>query len=159
VRDRTPVVLVVGADETRRMEMTRCLSRYGCRWQETDRGAKALEILIQETIDLVLMDADLPDMDGFDVTRVLKSQPALETLPIVLLSARVDRNRLAFGIQSGATDVLPATLPPESVVARLWDILQHRGFIPPAWSDLLSTSLRDALSGHTPTSVVRPRPN
>jgi CheY-like chemotaxis protein len=110
-------------------------------------------------VDLVLMDADLPDMDGFDVTRVLKSQPALETLPIVLMSHRVDRNRLAFAIQTGATDVLAKTTPAESVVTRLWDILQHRGFIPPAWSELLSTSLRDALSGNTPTAVVRPRPS
>ncbi|MEO6323906.1 MAG: response regulator, partial [Thermoanaerobaculia bacterium] len=160
-RHRAPVVLIVQDDSAERQRLAQYVARFGCGALEAQRGQEALEILFRNSVDLVLMDVKLSDMDGFDVTRILKSQPSLEALPIVLMSDRLDRNRFAFGIQSGATDVIGKPIVLESMVTRMWDILAHRGFIPPAWSELLTTSLRDALSSETPapTSAVRPRPS
>jgi hypothetical protein len=48
------------------------------------------------------------------------------------MSTRLDRNHLAFGIQSGATDVVPKPAEAEALVPKIWGVLQHRGFPPPA---------------------------
>jgi DNA-binding response OmpR family regulator len=101
------------------------------------------------------MDVKLPDMDGFDVTRIIKSQRGTGSIPVVLMSSRLDRNHFAFGIQTGAADFLSMPLVLDSMIARLWNILQHRGFIPPAGNDTLNAALRDALSSDTPHSGVR----
>ena len=160
-RNRAPIVLIVQDDTAERQRLAEYIARFGCGALEAQTGQEALEILFRNSVDLVLMDVKLPDMDGFDVTRILKSQPSLEALPIVLMSDRLDRNRFAFGIQSGASDVMGKPIVLEKIVTRMWDILARRGFIPPAWSELLTTSLRDALTSETPSpaSGLRPRPN
>jgi serine/threonine protein kinase/CheY-like chemotaxis protein len=160
-RNRAPIVLIVQDNTAERQSLAQYIARFGCGALEAQTGQEALEILFRNSVDLVLMDVKLSDMDGFDVTRILKAQPSIEALPIVLMSDRLNRNRFAFGIQVGATDVLGKPLNLESMVTRMWDILAHRGFIPPAWSELLTTSLRDALVSETPapTSGIRPRPS
>jgi two-component system phosphate regulon response regulator PhoB len=114
-------------------------------------GQEALETLLLHPVDLVLMDTHLPGMDGFDVTRVIRSQPKTASLPIVLVSARLDRNRFSFGIQSGATDFLAKPLDLDAMIGRVWNILEHRGFMPPTDNVALSTILRNA-----PSEVQRP---
>ena len=58
------------------------------------------------------MDVSLPGMDGFDVTRVIKSQPNLAALPVLLAADRLERSHYAFGIQSGANELLLKPIEP-----------------------------------------------
>ncbi len=88
-------------------------------------GQEALEMLLKRNVHLVVMDVDLPGMDGFDVTRVIKAQPQFAGLPILLASERPDRRQLAFAIQSGATDLLARPLEAEPLIARVRRILEH----------------------------------
>jgi len=62
---------------------------------------------------------------------VIKSQPGSAHLPIVIMTTRLDRSRFAFGIQSGATDLLQKPLALDEATVRIWNVLQHRGFVPP----------------------------
>ena len=103
----------------------------GCRTLEARNGQEALEALMKSTVHLVLMDVDLPRIDGFDVTRILKSQPALAALPVLLSTGRFDRGQLAFAVQSGATDLLQRPFGEGTLGPRLWQILRHQGFVPP----------------------------
>jgi putative two-component system response regulator len=88
---------------------------------------------VKEPSDLVVMDVSLPGMDGFDVTRVIKSQPNLAALPVVLAADRLERSRYAFGIQSGANEVLVKPLEPARLRERVGQLLRHRGFPLPGW--------------------------
>ncbi len=155
-KTRAPVLLVV-ADEVRaRNELADALGQYAIETIGTGSGEKALEILLKEDVDLVLMDTNLPGMDGFDVTRVLRSQHATANLPVVLMSPRIDRSRFAFAIQSGATDYLLRHSKSETIAGRLWNILEHHGFVPPADNEALHSAMRKTLldaATLTPPSV------
>ncbi|HEX7613848.1 MAG TPA: response regulator, partial [Thermoanaerobaculia bacterium] len=130
------------------------LGRHGCRALEAKDGPEALERLLKDTVDLVLMDVALPGMDGFDVTRVIKAQASSNALPVVLTSARLDRSHFAFAIQTGATDVLAKPLQSEAVVGRLWHILTHHGFQPPAGNEPVIAAMKKTLpSAMTPPST------
>jgi DNA-binding response OmpR family regulator len=99
------------------------------------------------------MDVALPGMDGFDVTRVIKAQASSTALPVILTSARLDRSHFAFAIQTGATDVLAKPLQSEAVVGRLWHVLTHFGFQPPAGNEPVLAAMKKTLpSATTPPS-------
>ncbi len=125
---RPPAILVVDEHGNDRAMLASAMARLKWQTLECASGPEALEIAMKSPIDLILMDVHLSGMDGFDVTRFIKSQPSLSGLPIVLMSHRLDRGQFAFGIQSGASDFLAKPAHPESVALRVWKILQHRGF-------------------------------
>ncbi len=155
-KTRRPVILVVSDDERARTDLADALGHYASETLGASSGEKALELLLKEDVDLVLMDTNLPGMDGFDVTRILRSQPGTTDLPVVLMSARIDRSRFAFAIQSGATDYLLRQAKNETIVGRLWHILEHHGFIPPPENEALISAMRKTLldaATLTPPSV------
>jgi serine/threonine protein kinase/DNA-binding NarL/FixJ family response regulator len=144
-KTRLPVVLLVADDVRGRTELADALGEYAAKTIGAGSGEKALEILLKEEVDLVLMDTNLPGMDGFDVTRVLRSQHATANLPVVLMSQRIDRGRFAFAIQSGATDYLLRHAKVETMAGRIWNILEHHGFVPPADNAALHSAIRKTL--------------
>jgi CheY-like chemotaxis protein len=153
-KNRPPVVLVVEGDARERKRLADVLGVHGCRALEAKDGPEALGRLLKDTVDLVLMDISLPGMDGFDVTRVIKAQAATTALPVVLTAARLDRSHFAFAIQTGATDVMAKPLQSEAVVGRLWHILTHHGFQPPADDELVLAAMKKTLpSAMTPPST------
>jgi len=153
-KNRPPVILLVEGDAKERKRLADVLGRHGCRTLEAKDGPEALGRLLKDTVDLVLMDISLPGMDGFDVTRVIKAQPATIALPVVLTSARLDRSHFAFAIQTGATDVMAKPLQSEAVVGRLWHILTHHGFQPPAGNEPVLAAMKKTLpSAMTPPSA------
>jgi len=154
VKSRPPVVLLVEGDAKERKRLADVLGRHACRTLEAKDGPEALERLLRDTVDLVLMDISLPGMDGFDVTRVIKAQAATSALPVVLTAARLDRSHFAFAIQTGATDVMAKPLQSEAVVGRLWHILTHHGFQPPAGNEPVLAAMKKTLpSAMTPPST------
>jgi len=134
VLTRPPTLLVVSALAKNRAAWKEGLGGEACRFVEAGGGSEALEALVKEPIDLVLMDVALPGMDGFDVTRVIKSQPNLAALPVVLAADRLERSHYAFGIQSGANELLLKPLDPAKLRERIGVLLRHRGFRVPGWA-------------------------
>lgn len=128
---RKPVVLIVEDEEEHRLEAAEALQAGGCLVREATSGAGALELLHRETPDLILMDTTLPGLDGFDTTRVIKSQPALAQIPVVLTIPKLDRSQYAFGIQSGAADLLNRPYAAAALLNLVWKSLSLRGFEPP----------------------------
>jgi len=130
---RPPNLLLVSASSTDRSAWREALACGECRVLEAGSGPEALEALVRQPADLVVMDVALPGMDGFDVTRVIKSQPNLAALPVVLATDRIERSHYAFGIQSGANEVLVKPVEPGSLRERVARLLRHRGFPLPGW--------------------------
>jgi eukaryotic-like serine/threonine-protein kinase len=153
-KNRPPVILLVDGDARSRKMLADLLGRHGCRTLEAKDGPEALERILQDPVDLLLMDVQLPGMDGFDVSRVIKAQPQTAALPVVLTTARLDRSHFAFAIQSGATDVIGKPLHNEAVVGRIWHILTHHGFVPPAGNEPVLAAMKKTLpSAMTPPST------
>jgi serine/threonine-protein kinase len=123
-----PVVLVVHDDVRELLKLATMAVQSGCRTLEVHSGEEALEVMVKLRPDLVLAEVELPGMDGFDVTRVLKSQPDRADTPVLLTTGRSDRSQLAFAIQSGAADLLTRPVDPAQLGDAIWKILQHRGF-------------------------------
>lgn len=82
-------------------------------------GETALHNLRREKPDLLLLDLMLPDRDGWDITRLIRSEPSLAHTPIIMLTARVDINDRIVGLEIGADDYVTKPYDPREVVARV----------------------------------------
>jgi serine/threonine-protein kinase len=127
-KNRPPRVVVVDDELAVRRVMRAALEKTGCEIAEAVTGQSALEILHEKDADLVVMDVQMPLLDGFDTARILRSQPRFHDLPIVFASQHMDRNRLAFALQAGGTDIIEKPLDPNVLVEKAWRILGHLGF-------------------------------
>jgi CheY-like chemotaxis protein len=92
--DDDPKVLEMHARMLESLAPLRILRAYG--------GRQALELMQTETIDLVLLDLMMPDVDGFEVLRIMRLQEATRSLPVIVLSAQIltahDMERLQQGV-------------------------------------------------------------
>jgi CheY-like chemotaxis protein/predicted Ser/Thr protein kinase len=128
-RERSvPLVLVVNDDVRELLKLATAICQTGCKTLEVHNGEEALGALTKQSVDLVVLDVALQGMDGFDVTRILKSQRGKADIPVLLTTRRQDRSQLAFAIQSGAADLLTKPIAPAVLHDAIWKILQHRGF-------------------------------
>lgn len=91
-------------------------------------GASALHALRREKPDLVILDLMLPDRDGWDITRSIRNDKRLATLPIIMLTARVDDSDKIVGLELGADDYVTKPFNPREIVARVRAQLRRRQF-------------------------------
>jgi two-component system alkaline phosphatase synthesis response regulator PhoP len=88
-------------------------------------GATAVHILRREKPDLAILDLMLPDRDGLDITRFIRSDPQLMALPIIMLTARVEDMDKILGLELGADDYITKPFNPREVVARVRALLRR----------------------------------
>ena len=92
-------------------------------------GYQALERL-DETIDCVLLDVMMPGLDGFEVLRRIRADPARRTLPVIMVSALGELDAVVRGIELGADDYLPKPFEPTLLKARIEACLERK-----LWAD------------------------
>lgn len=88
-------------------------------------GDEALGILRRTSLDLVVLDLGLPRRDGWDLTRTIRSDENLATLPIIMLTARVEDADKLTGLGLGADDYITKPFNPHEVVARVRSVLRR----------------------------------
>jgi two-component system alkaline phosphatase synthesis response regulator PhoP len=88
-------------------------------------GETTLHCLRSEHPDLMLLDLMLPDRDGWDVTRIVRSDPSLADIPIIMLTARIDDVDKILGLELGADDYVTKPFNPREVVARVKALLRR----------------------------------
>lgn len=88
-------------------------------------GSEALRWLRQQKADLIILDINLPKMDGFEVLEQIRSQ-GVET-PVILLTARAERSDVTHGLRSGADDYLTKPFSLEELILRVRAILRRSG--------------------------------
>jgi adenylate cyclase len=108
IRDRSlsSRVLVVDDIEANRELLSRRLSRDGHSVSLANGGFAALEILAKSDFDLVLLDLMMPDINGFEVLRRLKDDPAVQHIPVIMISALDEIDSIVRCIQAGAEDYI-----------------------------------------------------
>jgi len=113
-----PRVLVVDDDVTARMLACQSLQPWGFEVIEAVDGMEALAAFQERQPHIVLMDVDMPRMDGFEATRQIRCLPKGRTVPILMVTGRDDIPSIENAYEAGATDFAPKPLN--------WLVLAHR---------------------------------
>lgn len=82
-------------------------------------GPEALEVLGCLLPDLILLDVSMPDLDGYEVCRRIKSSPAMRSIPVIFLTARTSTADIVLGFQCGGADYVTKPFRAEELVARV----------------------------------------
>jgi adenylate cyclase len=126
--DRAPTgaLLVVDDDEGNRDMLSRRLERLGHQVTTAGNGREALDALGETPFDVLLLDIEMPDLNGYQVLEWLKASPLLGRLPVIVLSASDDAPGIARCIEMGAADYLPKPFDPVLLQARLTACLEQK---------------------------------
>ncbi|MBU1206696.1 MAG: response regulator transcription factor [Proteobacteria bacterium] len=95
------------------------LKREGYEVQSAKDGDLGLQRIRKERFDLILLDLMLPQMDGLEVCRIIRSSPQTANLPIVMLTAKGEEADRIVGLEIGADDYITKPFSPREVVARI----------------------------------------
>ncbi len=87
MRKNKPKALIVDDNSTQRYVLTRLAEQAGFELEEAQTAEEALEQLAREVPDVVISDIKLPQMDGFDFCRKLKSTPKTKRVPVILVTS------------------------------------------------------------------------
>ncbi len=120
-KEATPhgCLLVVDDNETNRDLLSRRLERQGYRVVLAESGRRALEILKQHTFDLVLLDIQMPEMNGYEVCQQLKADERTRDVPIIFISALGDIRDKIQAFTVGGVDYVTKPFQFQEVLARV----------------------------------------
>ncbi len=112
-------ILIVDDDADIVEVMARLLEMNGYKVVKAGDGKAALETIRLQTVDLVLLDLMMPVMDGFDTLDMLHKQTGSKGIPVIILSAKGDKESIVKALKSGAVDYIHKGADPEELLARV----------------------------------------
>ena len=112
-------ILVVDDSPVNLRLVVRTLEGRGYRLLAAKNGRAALDIARRVHPDLILLDVMMPELDGFEVCRALKGDPATRDAIVVFLSALGEVTDKVTGLELGASDYITKPIQPEEVIARV----------------------------------------
>jgi CheY-like chemotaxis protein len=151
-----PTVMVVEDGDLVRETLSRLLRREGYATVGACDGREALEVLEHERPDVILLDVNMPDMDGMELLEALHAHPQFQALPVVMLTARSDTHTIRRAMQLGAKEFLvKATF---SVAEMLESVKRYAEYKPSCPSRAVPPAGRhgQALPGSGPTFTRPP---
>jgi two-component system KDP operon response regulator KdpE len=117
-----PLVLIIEDEAQMRKFLRASLTSHNYRCIDADRGQLGLELARSHVSDVIMLDLGLPDMDGLDVTRGLRSWTML---PVIVISARGQENDKIAALDAGADDYLTKPFGTGELLARIRVALRH----------------------------------
>jgi two-component system alkaline phosphatase synthesis response regulator PhoP len=125
IRNGRYAILVVD-DEP---DIVRLLATYleqdGFAIRTAETGTQALASVKEDKPDLIILDLMLPDLDGFEVCRAIRTNPSTALIPILMLTARVEESDTLTGFEVGADDYVTKPFSPKALVARVKALLRR----------------------------------
>jgi DNA-binding response OmpR family regulator len=118
-------LLVVEDDPDISMLLAHSLGRAGFAVETLSSGNEVLAEARRRTPDLILLDLMLPGLDGLEVCRALRADPATAAMPVIMLTARAEESDRIVGLELGADDYITKPFSPNEVVARVRALLRR----------------------------------
>lgn len=125
--DVRPLILHIEDDEANRYAVKRILEKSGFDVHDAHSGEEGLKEASSIMPDLIILDIKLPDIDGFEVCRRIKADPALQAIPVLQTSASfVNSEHKVTGLESGADGYLAQPIEASVLVATVRSLLRIR---------------------------------
>ncbi|HZM18258.1 MAG TPA: response regulator [Gaiellaceae bacterium] len=121
-----PLVLVADDDPDILLLMTLTLERDGYDVVAAKDGLGALEAAVERVPHLVLLDLMMPGLDGYEVTRRLRLEPATKDLPIVIVTAAAEESQAARALDAGADAYMKKPFSPRELLAKTAALILER---------------------------------
>jgi DNA-binding response OmpR family regulator len=121
----TQRILVVDDDHEIVRVVRAYLEQAGFQVIVAHNGEDTLHLMRRESPALVVLDLMLPDRDGWDITRIARSDSSIKSIPIIMLTARVEDTEKIIGLELGADDYITKPFNPREVVARVRSVLRR----------------------------------
>jgi two-component system, cell cycle response regulator DivK len=118
----TQRILVVDDQEENRQILHDLLSSAGLTLIEAVNGAEAIDLAERERPDLILMDMQMPIINGYDATRRIKAIPALSRIPIIAVTSYALNGDEAKAREAGCDDYVPKPYSPRALLSK---VLRH----------------------------------
>ena len=141
-------ILLVEDNADLRGYLSRLLGRQG--WSVIAVGDVGDALGVRETVDLVLSDVMLPGRSGLDLVRMMRADPALSRIPVILLTARAGTEAAVEGLRSGADDYVVKPFDPNELIARVavhYELAKLRDYAL-SQADQTASNLRAALASN-----------
>ncbi len=114
-------------DEEDILELVRFnLEREGYAVQCALSGNEAIKAVQKQIPDLIVLDLMLPDIDGLEITRILKGEPQTKAIPIIMLTAKDEEPDIVTGLELGADDYIAKPFSPRILLARVRAVLRRK---------------------------------
>ncbi len=122
-------VLLVDDTEENVFVMESALEDLGCRLYRATSGNQALQMLTQQDIDLVLLDVQMPEMDGFEVAALMKGSKRTKDVSIIFITAiSKDIKYIEKGYEVGAENYLFKPIQPSELRQKVKTALEYRKY-------------------------------
>ncbi|MFD2236991.1 DNA-binding response regulator [Aureimonas populi] len=113
------IVLVVDDSPDALRMLTDAVETTGATVLVASSGERALQIAAEITPDIVLMDAVMPGIGGFEATRRLKADAGLRHVPVIVMTGLTETEHVVEGLEAGAVDYLAKPIVPDELLARI----------------------------------------
>ena len=124
-REKTKIIVADDEEHIRKVLEMR-LKSAGYDVVKANNGKEAVELALKERPDLIIMDVMMPEMDGFEATKVLKSRLETAVIPIMMLTAKKDVDSELKGIDMGADDYMTKPFDGQRLLARVKMLLRRK---------------------------------
>jgi len=119
-----PEILIVDDSQVMRQMVMACLrAEVGLAFTEAASGLEAIEKLSLGQFALVVLDLNMPDINGFEVVEFIRGQDTLRDLPILVVTTRGDESSRAQALEVGATAFMTKPFTPEEILAQVRALL------------------------------------
>jgi len=115
---RSAQVLVVEDDDTTRLTLCQYIQKDGYQPLSAENGEQAIKLLEQLTPDIILMDASMPRMDGFEAIAKIRQCPKFKQIPILMVTSHSDEAHINRAFEAGATEYISKPIQ--------WTVLRNR---------------------------------
>jgi PleD family two-component response regulator len=100
------------------------------------KGMRALKYLKENTPDLIILDIDMPEIDGFEILEMLKKNMFLKEVPVIFLTSNNDKNHVVKAVQGGANDYIVKPIKQEILMDKIHTLLKEDKKGKLSWDDI-----------------------
>ncbi|MDP6505399.1 MAG: response regulator, partial [Planctomycetota bacterium] len=119
-------IMTIDDEDSIRMLIESVLTQNGYRALAADSGAKGLELAQGESVDLILLDVNMPEMNGREVVQRLRANPDTRTIPVIMLTGNNSAKDKVQGLNAGADEYVTKPVSGTELVARIRALLRMK---------------------------------